>query len=211
VAAINGGNSSKSSKFELKFQYELDNSTIIKLSSQQQILKCQVKLTLSNSTLSLSKSKFKTNSSLAINASLPTPDSDIVRARQVRWPTNVALSIDWLKDEQKLSELMMKANEPIVITNIELKSNVSLKFDKKLKSRVEIKNTLNSNQLKLTSRLKVNQLKTTDSGQYRCVARASFKETNQDVAQSSDEALNKTVGFTKVEQTLESNRANLLM
>lgn len=148
---------------ELKFQNELDNSTIIKLPMQPQVFKCQVRL-------------------------LVWPTS--ARARAVKTSALVGsqegaqLSIDWLKDERPIEG-------QVSVINVELKQNssnlqVAQRPDRRNKFRIEIKNTANPSQLKLTSRLKLSRLQASDSGRYKCRARALLPATNQQLRLDSN-------------------------
>lgn len=181
-----------SARYELKFQTELDNSTIIKRQFQQQIFKCQVKLAqCANQT----KTRPKSKSTLG-----PLKQqSDSSDSADFKWPINATLSIDWFKDEQKL--VLSSKDEQVVVINVELKQNNASSSLRKTKPRIEIKNTLNNNQLKLTSRLKLSQLKVSDSGSFKCVASVRFKLNEQNDSQK----------LTSSEQTLESNRTILMV
>lgn len=148
--------------YELRFQNdELDNSTIIKRPLQPLVLRCQVKLV----------HKFARQDELASekNAS--------------------QLVIDWLKDELPL------AGEQVNVISVELAAGSKSANSRPLakpgaqKGRIEIKNTLNPNQLKLSSRLKLNRLRTGDSGRYRCRARATLGPAGELSADSSGSQL----------------------
>lgn len=119
-------------------------------------------------------------------------------------------------------------------TNKHLRANASDPLV--ARNRIEIKNTLNSNQLKLTSRLKLSRLRQSDSASYRCVARASYLQpirapedesetgatTNAhwppdqrldsgETPPSSSSAGPMGSKFELIEQTLESSSASNLM
>lgn len=217
VAGQQSRNSANSTgRYELKFQNELDNSTIIKLELQQQIFKCQVRLApISQQSAAAIASanhrsrSFKSNSvksTAFFNISANDISSEQELSNQAtKWPANVSLTIDWLHNEQQLVE-----QEPTTqVINVELLKNStgSSRNDKKNKPRIEIKNTLNSSQLKLTSRLKVSQLKLSDSGQYKCIARASF----QTLAMVEATPAPGTRSLAHVEQVLESNGPILMV
>lgn len=241
-------NSNKSPpRFELKFQNEPDNSTIIKSQSQQLIFKCQVKLAPVTTT-SQRRPKFKffnveqkkhQDHSLASLGSTTSNN---------KWQlSNVSLQIDWFKDDKRLDTNLESS---LVQINVELRSNTSsttstststsTRDNDKItatnksglnrnRNRIEIKNTLNGNQLKLTSRLKLNQVKATDSGRYKCIARATFiqpdnqnppitsttttstTEAQADSTSSSNPLHKLAPAFVLVEQTLESNGSLLLV
>lgn len=197
------------SKYELKFQTQVDNSTIIKSLNQQQIFKCQVKLSAPKR-----KSSYNDNKQLL---------------------SNVLLTIDWFKNNHNLTSIFIdilnnskEAELPdkalISIINVELtKSNNSglinhdKKTNKSVGKRIEIKNTLNVSQLKLASRIKLNHLNISDSGQYKCVARASYglkaldniNIGDAEQEKQSEDSYQKSLIIEQ--QTIESNEATLLV
>lgn len=232
-------------RYELKFQNELDNSTLIKRESQLQIFKCQVRLApvFARQQLNVPRARFKSSSNLVVSnlsssavvggleqvAELSLSGQNQSQQQQQQqaqssWPTNVTLTIDWFRDEQQLNGFGSEPrgspaslDEPVSVINVELKANSSggsSKNDKKSpKPRIEIKNTLNGSQLKLTSRLKLNQLRANDSGQYRCLARAFFHTSNDlgsEARPLQPNASNQKL-WLAVQQTLESNAATLLV
>lgn len=160
-------------------------------------------------------------------------NNDSLLSPLARWPTDVTLTIDWVRNNQTLSEWLGGAHM-ISTINLELKSNNNNSSNNNISNqaafarssqhlipsttinrtqtnswftdkrhegigaggtgtfgigsgalgpnsnninkaaRIEIKNTLNGAQLKLTSRLKINQLRSNDSGHFKCIARANF-------------------------------------
>lgn len=203
IAALlwrSNSNQQVSARYELKFQVELDNSTVIKRETQTQIFKCQVRLAPFASQANATRPRFKSLERL--NATLTGPLNGSSATAALNIPDRVALSIDWFRDDQQL--VSDRINEPVSVINVELKGNGSSTknavIDKKNKARLEIKNTLNGNQLKLTSRLKLNQLKATDSGQYRCIAHANFYITSGDPENTGE-----LYKLWLVQQALESN------
>lgn len=248
-------NSRSPSRFELKFQSELDNSTTIKRELQQQIFKCQVRLAPVNQQTQF-RSRFKstvtqlkqdsplssitsqtfdtTNATLNNSGSSSSSNNNNYKWQQ---PTNVSLAIDWFKDNERLDN---NSESSLVVINVELKSNTSslssplanarnyndkiTSNNKSSKPRIEIKNTLNGNQLKLTSRLKLNQVRVNDSGHYKCIARASFQSSSYHVQIDENQNLHQSDRALKlpserqqqnqlvlIEQTLESNSGSLLV
>lgn len=241
------------SRFELKFQSELDNSTIIKRELQQQIFKCQVRLAPVNQLQTQFRSRFKsTVTQLKQDSSLSSITSQTFdtistttnsSSSNYKWqqPTNVSLAIDWFRDNQRLDNNLESS---LAVINVELKSNTSslsspvasarnyndkiTSNNKSSKPRIEIKNTLNGNQLKLTSRLKLNQVRVNDSGHYKCIARASFQSSSYHVQMDENQNLHQSNRALKlplerlqqqqqqnqlvlIEQTLESNGGSLLV
>lgn len=209
----NLSNTDQQTIYKLKFQVDLNNSTIIKEENQQQIFKCQVKLA---PTSYLSK-LIKTNKSVANSSHY------LEKIRLLNYePIDLQLTIDWFKNDQLITEkqrsssslfdLFAKQDEPeaVSIVNIEFRANSSSTKDKKFnsKARIEIKNTVNNNQLKLSSRLRLNQLKQSDSGQYRCLARAKFGLVNADINGTKQLQLQSVSRF---EQTSESSESILLV
>jgi len=75
------------------------------------------------------------------------------------------------------------------------------------RSRIEIKNTLNEHQLKLTSRLKLTSLRKIDSASYKCRARAHFRQQLDEIG--PQRAANQ-LQVLDVDQLLESNRVSHL-
>lgn len=138
--------------------------------------------TLSSSRRELEQQIFKCQLRLVASKSLKQRSSQEI-------PANVSLSIDWLKDGRALDS----GEQPVSVINVQLKSSERIYTDKRNKSRVEIKNTFNGAQMKITSRLKLSRLKSTDSGRYKCLGRASFNNSQNWLEQ----------------QTLESSEAKL--
>lgn len=221
----------QTARYELKFQNEPDNSTTIKRELQQQIFKCQVRLAPFAKQLSVPRARFRSSAELLNTSSDQLEQAEgngqvSQPASQSSWPTNVTLFIDWFKGDQQLGA-ERSLGEPVSVINVELKSNgSSAKYgpiDKKNKPRLEIKNTLNGSQLKLTSRLKLSQLKANDSGQYKCIARALFQTYGepaasvvgpQPPAEPTAEGLRSTITGRRpwlVQQRLESNAAILVV
>lgn len=208
IAALlwrSSSNQQVNARYELKFQVDLDNSTILKRETQTQIFKCQVRLAPFASQLNATRPRFKSlerlnKTLIGANESIAIP--------ALNSPDRVVLSIDWFRGDQQL--VSNRISEAVSVINVELKGNGSSTknavIDKKNKARLEIKNTLNGNQLKLTSRLKLNQLKITDSGQYRCIAHANFYIASGEPENTSD-----SYKLWLVEQTLESNAPSLLV
>lgn len=209
----------RGTRFELKFQIELDNSTIQKVESQQQIFKCQVKLA-NQLADAVTSSRFRLKSS-----SKPIERRTGEQQAGEKWPANVSLAIDWFKDERPL--VHFASQEQVTTINVDLRGNSSsggLSNDKrdytttgginnygsKNKSRIEIKNTLNGQQMKLTSRLKLSQLKVADTGRYKCVARALFQVPIRD-GDLLQQQQHQQQQLILVEQTLESNGVSDLM
>lgn len=200
-------------KFELKFQNELDNSTIGKLAGQQQVFKCQVRLAPVNQ-LQAGRLSSRLKTIYQREEDPVQEHQQAVSAADETGRPNATLAIEWLKDELPIGSpsshsLIGSAAdggallEPISVINVTLKSSFQgQRFDKRNKSRIEIKNTLNSNQLKLTSRLRLNQLRPTDSGRYKCLARASFKQSTQ--SNNEDQSTGRA-GVFQVDQWLESS------
>lgn len=185
-------NDNNSSKYELKFQIEVGNSTIRKRPNQQQIFKCQVKLTQAKR---------------------------IQHNRQLL--SNVSLTVDWFKNDQNLTDIYINhinmSNSDLSslsIINVELTksnnnsglTNNDKKNSKPVAKRIEIKNTLNFNQLKLTSRLKLNHLNESDSGQYKCIASASYKFKPQQ-AYDNDNNINNINGDFRHQQKQQSEES----
>lgn len=217
-------------RYELKFQHELDNSTIIKREMQQQVFKCQVRLAPVTKQSGLAIAKFKTYLISSANGSASARDDEQLAAPS-SWPTNVTLSIDWFRDDQQLAVVGGGgggSGEQVSVINVELKNNNSGSnakntslIDKKNKPRLEIKNTLNGSQLKLTSRLKLSQLRASDSGQYRCIANVNFTTYNElamIVTGSSQLDANVAASSVagrpspwRIQQALDSNAANLVV
>lgn len=177
------------SKYELKFQNEPENVTLHKRERQQQLLRCQVKLApvkssqvLVNGSERLVNNKLKSHyEALDLNDQYNNPP-----LRLTNHPQRVNLTIIWLKNGQPLEEVQLE--DQVTVFNVELKKSGSItsaQQDKSKISRIEIKNTLNAKQLKLTSRLKLSQLKVTDSGQYKCFARVTFIQVQPSGNQSS--------------------------
>jgi hypothetical protein len=223
-------------RYGLKFQNELDNSTAIKHLAQQQVFKCQVRLApLAKATTAANSSqarRLKSSSSWLTSESAQrkyskliseSHDDQLIRMllsaelvgqqpqqQQRQQLINVThFSIDWLKDGQSLREAL--GTESMAIINVTLKTqqrNADKTSFRANKARVEIKNTLNGQQMKLTSRLRLGQLKASDSGQYKCVARAEFLQQMPDRPGQQASAL-RLVEF--VEQSLESSAANLVV
>lgn len=244
--------------YELRFQSEVDNSTILKSESQQQIFKCQIRLAPSSQQqqqqsevvggpkqhrngnggdgrlrssirpLTIDQLHYPPPSLQSTTTNDSTNLNETSKSAQggqwAVWPTNVTLSVDWFKDGQPLVE-QSQARELVSIINVELRSGSvaasNQKNDKRNKSRIEVKNTSNGNQLKLTSRLKINQLKSSDSGHYKCLARATFLQqmpaaSQQQQASAPSQLITSTptttttpVQVNLIEQTLESNSASL--
>lgn len=225
------------SRYELKFQSELDNSTIIKGQFEQQIFKCQVRLApIYHQRNSLQyKTRLKTITT-PLKSSQEAQDFSLSLSNTSnhKWqPLNVSLIVDWFKDNQLLDT---NYEASLSIINVELfKGNASAiarnnndkttNASKSNKPRIEIKNTLNGSQSKLTSRLKLNQVRVNDSGRYKCIARASFQapavfaQTDESQAQNVYQSITDGLRFatgTKqtlvlIEQTLESNGGTLLV
>lgn len=236
------------SRFELKFQSEPDNSTIIKRELQQQIFKCQVKLAPVNqqqvSSLQNKSSRLKyVITQLKVQQQAQDVQSLFSNTSlnfNNKWqPSNVSIAVDWFKDNQRVDT---DFEASLAIINVELKSNsnsnssavsrnnndktntnasASTSTSKNGKPRIEIKNTLNGNQLKLTSRLKLNQVRLNDSGHYKCIARASFQlplgqvdENQNNLYQSNTRPLkapSERQTLVLIEQALESNDGILLV
>lgn len=190
-------------RWELKFQNEPPNGTLSKWANQQQVFKCQVRLapgsafqTGPGQTRRRSRSNFR----LLLGRGEAAPASDVPADK---WAPNASLSIEWLKDGQPLGEAY--ASELVNVLNVSLKrtdKNLQQQQQQQPKPssnnrpRLEVKNTLNGQQLKLTSRLKLAHLRPSDSGRFRCLARAQFE-------QQQDGLL--------VEQSLESDTETTLL
>lgn len=189
-------------KFELKFIQDLDNATIIKQPMQQQVLKCQVKL-----------SSIQTNKQLSNSIDMISKDDEQLNLRFVRPSVgfvanyssatkvllaNVSFSIEWLKDEKSIHLIYpseyISMNDSFINTTA---NNFHAQINKKRK--IEIKSSLNELQLKFTSRLKISKLNWQDSGNIKCLAKASFVVIQQ------------TNTSKQVEVYLESSHANLVV
>lgn len=218
---------------ELKFQTQVDNSTVIKQTGQQQIFKCQVRLAFTHNNNNNNNNQVRW-SSRSINGTklLTTSTTDWLSApgaSQTQLPANLsALTIDWLRDEQLLEPgaqvRVGDLDELVGVQNVALKStgrqitkgnnnqNQNHQSNNKF-ARIEIKNTLNGNQLKLTSRLRLNHLRSADSAHYKCVARATFilPTTAASINNAADAIQQQTQFIDVVDQTLESNSTRLLV
>lgn len=232
-------------RYKLKFQIELDQSTLSKSENQSQTFKCQVRLAPTSYLNKLVKLSF--NQLLQERGWNQTNMTYMDKIYLFDYqPFNVSLAIDWFKDGKKLTESskitkqeqqsgpssifnsLFKASEQqspetttesISVINVELKSYLSglnassggsskNEKTKTNKTRLEIKNTINLNQLKLTSRLKLNRLKQSDSGHYKCVATARYDFALGVAAADPRSALDRS---TSPEQSLVSNEIILLI
>lgn len=211
--------------FELRFQSEVDNSTILKEENQQQIFKCQIRLAPSSAGQQTEEAgqpkqqdaRLKTvvrplDGASGLHSTLAPNETDKQTSRA--WPANVSLTVDWFKDGQPLvSE--GQAESSVSIVNVELSkanSTREQKNDKRNRTRIEVKNTSNSNQLKLTSRLKIGRLMSSDSGHYKCLARARFQMPLAPATANAAGAAAQLVTTSTVhliEQTLESSSSIL--
>lgn len=211
-------------KFELKFQNELDNSTIIvKEPEQQQIFKCQVKLApllgpqhsqpaVSSSSKQWWMSDGPLNSSWSIADWTGLQESQTAPPNN-KWPSllEATLAIDWLKDGQPLEEssvinVTLRGGQKLdKMKQQQQQQHPSLSAAHK-RPRVEIKNTANNQQFKLTSRLRLAKLRLADSGRYKCLARATYKQISSSTSNNQEE--NKLLS---VDQSLDSNGAFLMI
>ena len=199
----------RAAKLELKFQNELDNSTVLKLVGQQQVFKCQVRLAPSNQLETNAVGDTSQASRGRLSSTVKFIEAGNFEAVQTSSPnsskllqqvSNATLVIDWFRDNQLVGG---GVDEPVTVLNVSLKSSrQETQQRNRNKTRIEIKNTSNSNQLKLASRLKLSHLRADDSGRYKCVARATFNQTG---------AGEGAKGLLAVVQSLESNGTTLLV
>lgn len=102
-------------KFELRFQNELDNSTLVKHTKQQQVLKCQVRLAPVGQPTAGAQSRPRPVVVLRQLGSggdellgNPTEKPSKSRSLASKWWSdalaNVSIALEWLKDDRKLVE-----------------------------------------------------------------------------------------------------------
>lgn len=190
-------------RFELKFQAELDNSTLIKRPEQQQVFKCQIRLApLAVAGESNARAHFRSTQRL-VDAPANQQQPPSLVGHDFEGQLNVSrLAIEWLRDGRALGSDADQL-EPVAVINVSLRTqpdDQAQRAPKSKRARLEIKNTLNGPQLKLTSRLRILRLRQADAGQYKCVGLASFNQRQGNAAQ-----------MAQVEQSLESNATALIV
>lgn len=159
-------------KFELKFIQDLDNATIIKRPAQQQVLKCQVKFSQAPARNSISA-----NAHLAPLFFRPSMARfDKLSKVNANLLANVSICIEWLRNDAPLLAQYPSDAVLTLAADSDGLAEVSRAGGKAAARKLEIRTTVNEAQLKFTSRLKISQLDARDSGQFKCLARASFSQ-----------------------------------
>lgn len=188
--------------YELKFQNEPVDLAFLKYEGQQKILRCQVRLAPINS-----NSQLQGRARLKVKATPITLNNELSEYSEVvDKPVKVNLTIEWLRNYKPLADSLAE-DEQISRIEVKLKSqNNKSNRNKGKNMRIEIKNTLNESQYKLTSRLKLSSLRVNDTGQYKCMAKVTFTMSANETSVSGGQP--KLFNF---EQSLDSNGIILMV